>query len=101
MQVGPQGKSVGIEHVPELVRSSENNMRKSDTGRHLLDESQVLFVVGDGRLGYPVSPHIFHPSNLVCIYRDMEHGISKKNAIRNKKHTTLYKESGCNQACEP
>jgi hypothetical protein len=57
-QVGPNGKSVGIEHVPELVDFSTRNMQKSETGASLLSSGQVVFVVGDGRLGYSVRPTI-------------------------------------------
>mmetsp|Transcript_39967 Transcript_39967/g.76444 ORF Transcript_39967/g.76444 Transcript_39967/m.76444 type:complete len:230 (+) Transcript_39967:187-876(+) len=51
--VGPQGKCVGIEHVPQLVDFSVKNINKSNIGRRMLAESQVVLFQGDGRLGSP------------------------------------------------
>ncbi|KFD49992.1 hypothetical protein M514_09085 [Trichuris suis] len=49
--VGPTGKAVGIEHIPELVEWSKENVRKGNPD--LLESGRVLLVVGDGRNGYP------------------------------------------------
>ncbi|KAL1917750.1 uncharacterized protein VTP21DRAFT_3584 [Calcarisporiella thermophila] len=49
--VGKEGKVVGIEHIPELVDLSTENVRKARP--EFLDEGRVEFVVGDGRKGYP------------------------------------------------
>jgi protein-L-isoaspartate(D-aspartate) O-methyltransferase len=50
--VGPSGTVIGIEHIQSLVTLSENNMRKSESGRQMLDSGQVKFVKGDGRKGW-------------------------------------------------
>ncbi|KZV98155.1 protein-l-isoaspartate o-methyltransferase [Exidia glandulosa HHB12029] len=44
------GAVVGIEHVPELVEWSRENVVKDG-----LDASRVTFICGDGRKGYPSS----------------------------------------------
>ncbi|EPQ52326.1 protein-L-isoaspartate D-aspartate O-methyltransferase [Gloeophyllum trabeum ATCC 11539] len=46
-----QGKVVGIEHVPELVERSTENLRRDGLGR-ALDEARIEVVAGDGREGY-------------------------------------------------
>ncbi|KAF1602266.1 UNVERIFIED_CONTAM: Protein-L-isoaspartate(D-aspartate) O-methyltransferase, partial [Eudyptes robustus] len=48
--VGPNGKVVGIDHIPELVELSERNIRKNN--EDLLESGRIILVVGDGRLGY-------------------------------------------------
>ncbi|KAG5652368.1 hypothetical protein H0H81_005230 [Sphagnurus paluster] len=50
--VSPGGTVVGIEHIPELVQWSEENLRKDGLG-HALDEGRIVMVAGDGRKGYP------------------------------------------------
>jgi len=51
VMVGPTGKVVGIEHIPELVKMSIDNIT---TGNYdLMENGRVKLVVGDGRLGYP------------------------------------------------
>lgn len=47
---GTHGKVVGIEHIDELVQSSETNTRKNHGD--LLDSGRVRFVLGDGREGH-------------------------------------------------
>jgi SAM-dependent methyltransferase len=47
---GPQGKVVGIEHVPELVEWSVKNLQKDGLGV-ALDNGAIKMVVGDGRQG--------------------------------------------------
>lgn len=51
--VGKNGKAVGIEHIDELVALSKQNLKKSPETKEMLDNGQVVFVVGDGRQGYP------------------------------------------------
>uniref|UniRef100_A0A2C9UJ49 Protein-L-isoaspartate O-methyltransferase n=2 Tax=Manihot esculenta TaxID=3983 RepID=A0A2C9UJ49_MANES len=52
MMVGPQGRAVGVEHIPELVMSSIKDIEKS-AAAPLLRESSLLMHVGDGRQGWP------------------------------------------------
>ncbi|PKI66642.1 hypothetical protein CRG98_012984 [Punica granatum] len=52
MMVGPQGRAVGVEHIPELVESSVESIRKS-AAAPLLKEGALSVHVGDGRLGWP------------------------------------------------
>lgn len=49
--VQPDGKAFGIEHIPQLVDLSIQNIAKH--GRSLFDDGTLQIVVGDGRLGYP------------------------------------------------
>jgi len=57
MMVGPQGCAVGVEHIPELVTVSIENVKKSKAALLLADGSLSLNV-GDGRLGWPdLSPY--------------------------------------------
>jgi len=44
------GKVIGIDHIPELVSQSVNNLQKDGLG-NILDSGKVKIVVGDGRLG--------------------------------------------------
>jgi len=48
---GKAGKVVGIDHIPELVQFSVDNLKKDGLGR-ALDDGQIEMVVGDGREGY-------------------------------------------------
>ncbi|KAJ8771265.1 hypothetical protein K2173_026442 [Erythroxylum novogranatense] len=52
MMVGPQGRAVGVEHIPELVTSSVKNIEKS-AAAPLLKEGSLSVHVGDGRQGWP------------------------------------------------
>ncbi|KAF3436784.1 hypothetical protein FNV43_RR19537 [Rhamnella rubrinervis] len=52
LMVGPQGRTVGVEHIPELVASSIQNIEKS-AAAPLLKEGSLSVHVGDGRLGWP------------------------------------------------
>ncbi|XP_057549721.1 protein-L-isoaspartate O-methyltransferase-like [Amaranthus tricolor] len=52
VMVGSQGRAVGIEHIPELVTWSIENIKKS-AAAPLLEEGSLSVHVGDGRLGYP------------------------------------------------
>lgn len=49
MMVGPQGRAVGVEHIPELVMSSIKDIEKS-AAAPLLRESSLLMHVGGMRL---------------------------------------------------
>lgn len=46
----PQGKVVGIDHIPELVEWSKSNLINDGLGP-ALDEGRILVVTGDGRQG--------------------------------------------------
>lgn len=52
MMVGSQGRVVGIEHIPELVAWSIENIKKS-AAAPLLEEGSLSVHAGDGRLGHP------------------------------------------------
>ncbi|XP_052175948.1 protein-L-isoaspartate O-methyltransferase-like isoform X1 [Diospyros lotus] len=54
LMVGPEGRAVGIEHIPELVTSSIQNIKKS-AAAPLLKKGSLSVHVGDGRLGRPAS----------------------------------------------
>ncbi|XP_060531324.1 protein-L-isoaspartate(D-aspartate) O-methyltransferase-like isoform X1 [Cylas formicarius] len=49
--MGNKGIAVGVDHIPELVETSVQNMNKGNAD--LLESGQVRLVVGDGRQGYP------------------------------------------------
>ncbi|KDQ58406.1 hypothetical protein JAAARDRAFT_34195 [Jaapia argillacea MUCL 33604] len=46
------GKVVGIEHIPELVEWSKENVKKDGLGK-ALENGEIEFITGDGRLGHP------------------------------------------------
>lgn len=48
--MGNHGVSVGIEHIPELVNKSIENVNKDDP--NLLNSGRVILKKGDGRKGY-------------------------------------------------
>jgi protein-L-isoaspartate(D-aspartate) O-methyltransferase len=48
---GPEGRVVGIDHVPALVAQSEANLNKHHADK--LRDGRVKLFVGDGRLGVP------------------------------------------------
>ncbi|XP_029122809.2 protein-L-isoaspartate O-methyltransferase isoform X1 [Elaeis guineensis] len=52
LMVGPQGHVVGVEHIPELVTSSVENIKKSSAAS-LSKEGSLSIHVADGRLGWP------------------------------------------------
>jgi len=47
--VRPNGKVIGVDHIPELIQLSESNVRKHHS--ELLDSGILEFVIGDGRSG--------------------------------------------------
>ncbi|XP_046664876.1 protein-L-isoaspartate(D-aspartate) O-methyltransferase isoform X1 [Homalodisca vitripennis] len=51
LMVGETGRAVGIDHIPELVNYSYDNVMKDKP--ELLASGRVKLVVGDGRLGHP------------------------------------------------
>ncbi|XP_028765182.1 protein-L-isoaspartate O-methyltransferase 1 [Neltuma alba] len=52
LMVGPQGRAVGVEHIPELVSSSLENIQKS-AAAPLLKDGSLSVHAGDGRKGWP------------------------------------------------
>ena len=63
LMVGPQGRAIGVEHIPELVAMSLKNVEKSAAAPLLKDGSLALHVGGKSRHFYP--PKIY----LTCIRR--------------------------------
>ncbi|XP_012939541.1 protein-L-isoaspartate(D-aspartate) O-methyltransferase isoform X2 [Aplysia californica] len=58
LMVGRGGKAVGIDHIPELVEWSRENIAKDTVTRMLMESGRIELVVGDGRQGYePESPY--------------------------------------------
>uniref|UniRef100_A0A0B6ZZQ4 Protein-L-isoaspartate O-methyltransferase n=1 Tax=Arion vulgaris TaxID=1028688 RepID=A0A0B6ZZQ4_9EUPU len=58
IMVGKTGKAVGIDHIPELVEESKNNIGKDLVTRALMETDHLVLVVGDGRQGYePEAPY--------------------------------------------
>jgi len=49
--VSPGGKVVGIDHIPQLVDWSIENIKKDGLGA-ALESGELVIVSGDGRLGY-------------------------------------------------
>ncbi|KAF8644909.1 hypothetical protein AX16_008192 [Volvariella volvacea WC 439] len=49
---GKQGKVVGIEHIPQLVDWSIQNLERDGLGE-AMKRGEILMVAGDGRQGYP------------------------------------------------
>lgn len=52
MMVGPQGRTVGVEHIPELVASSINSIKRS-AASSLLNDGSLSVHTADGRKGWP------------------------------------------------
>lgn len=52
IMVGPQGRAIGVEHIPELVAESIKNIQNS-AAAPLLQEGSLSVHVGDGREGWP------------------------------------------------
>ncbi|PAV60481.1 hypothetical protein WR25_10606 [Diploscapter pachys] len=48
--VGRTGKVVGVDHIPQLIELGINNTKKHHAD--MLDSGRLVFVEGDGRLGY-------------------------------------------------
>lgn len=47
---GTTGKVVGIDHIPELVKFSVDNLRKDGLGS-AMDDGRIAMIEGDGRKG--------------------------------------------------
>lgn len=62
--VGPQGRTVGVEHIPELVASSIQNIEKSVAAPLLKDGSLSVHVGGR----YLENPHVFLLSFFLYFY---------------------------------
>ncbi|KAL5076463.1 hypothetical protein RYX36_015447 [Vicia faba] len=52
LMVGPQGRAVGVEHIPELVSLAIDNIQKSAAAT-LLKDGSLSVHAGDGREGWP------------------------------------------------
>jgi len=52
LMVGPEGRAVGVEHIPELVATSIENIKKSAAAPQLNDGSLSIHIA-DGREGWP------------------------------------------------
>ncbi|KAJ1696634.1 hypothetical protein LUZ63_005146 [Rhynchospora breviuscula] len=52
MMMGPEGRAVGIEHIPELVATSIENVKRS-AAAPLLEKGSLSLHVADGRDGWP------------------------------------------------
>ncbi|MED6211891.1 Protein-L-isoaspartate O-methyltransferase 1 [Stylosanthes scabra] len=52
MMVGPEGRAVGVEHIPELVSSAIENIQKSAAAQ-LLKDGSLSVHAADGRKGWP------------------------------------------------
>jgi protein-L-isoaspartate(D-aspartate) O-methyltransferase len=46
LMVGPEGRAVGVEHIPELVATSIENIKKSAAAPQLNDGSLSIHVAG-------------------------------------------------------
>jgi hypothetical protein len=44
--VGPEGRAVGVEHIPELVATSIENIKKSAAAPQLNDGSLSIHIAG-------------------------------------------------------
>ncbi|KAG9294128.1 hypothetical protein G9A89_021487 [Geosiphon pyriformis] len=49
--VGPTGKAIGVDHIPQLVKHAEKNVKKDHP--EFLESNRIIFIEGDGREGYP------------------------------------------------
>jgi protein-L-isoaspartate(D-aspartate) O-methyltransferase len=49
--VGPEGRAVGVEHIPELVELAIKNTQKDHP--EFLQDDRVAFHAADGRVGFP------------------------------------------------
>ncbi|KAF9934713.1 hypothetical protein FBU30_000571 [Linnemannia zychae] len=49
--VGPKGRAIGVDHIPELVEQAKRNTQKDHP--EFLQSNRVAFHTADGRAGYP------------------------------------------------
>ncbi|KAH7373569.1 hypothetical protein KP509_17G063100 [Ceratopteris richardii] len=52
IMTGPEARVVGVEHIPELVEGSIENVKASKAAP-MLESGRLSLHVGDGRLGWP------------------------------------------------
>uniref|UniRef100_A0A0D6QZM5 Protein-L-isoaspartate O-methyltransferase n=1 Tax=Araucaria cunninghamii TaxID=56994 RepID=A0A0D6QZM5_ARACU len=52
LMVGETGRTVGIEHIPQLVERSIESVKKGPAA-HLLEKGALSIHVGDGKKGFP------------------------------------------------
>lgn len=50
--VGEKGLVIGLEHIKELRDLGEQNAKRSQEGRNLVDSGRIRFRLGDGRKGW-------------------------------------------------
>ncbi|KAL1462732.1 hypothetical protein WDU94_014545 [Cyamophila willieti] len=64
--VGPTGKVIGVEHIPQLIEDSLRNISKGN--KDLLDSGRVKIVEADAREGYlPEAPYdVIYYGGCVC-----------------------------------
>lgn len=72
LMVGPQGRAVGVEHIPELVASSIQNIEKS-AAAPLLKEGSLSVHVGGMSLAI---------LNLPCLVRNLLFKLKKKRIMQ-------------------
>lgn len=72
LMVGPQGRAVGVEHIPELVASSIQNIEKS-AAAPLLKEGSLSVHVGGMSLAI---------LNLPCLVRNLLFKLKKKRIMK-------------------
>lgn len=76
LMVGPQGRAVGVEHIPELVVSSIQNIEKS-AAAPLLKEGSLSVHVGGMSLAI---------LNLPCLVRNLLFKLKKKKKNYEVEH---------------
>lgn len=76
LMVGPQGRAVGVEHIPELVASSIQNIEKS-AAAPLLKEGSLSVHVGGMSLAI---------LNLPCLVRNLLFKLKKKKKNYEVEH---------------
>jgi protein-L-isoaspartate(D-aspartate) O-methyltransferase len=64
--VGERGLAVGIDHIPELVSMSIENIRRDQP--NFIETNRVKMIVGDGREGYPQEGIILSKSDTFETY---------------------------------
>eukprot|EP01018_Ginkgo_biloba_P002230 Gb_14540 [translate_table: standard] len=52
LMVGETGKTVGVEHIPQLVERSIESIKKGPAA-HLFEKGALVIYVGDGKKGFP------------------------------------------------
>jgi protein-L-isoaspartate O-methyltransferase len=65
---GKTGKVVGIDHIPELVQFSVENLKKDGLGK-ALEDGQIEMVISDGRQGDCTTLCVMGPADVLIIIR--------------------------------